>query len=176
MTLELWIVGSGVVFLIFLWTLLGMRHLKHLQDSVMEQWELVGDDLRKRHDMVPNLIETIRQYDQGQGEFVKKFITDRENARREYDVGSKKIELEHALSLRINEAFNLGAKNKDLGSDTNFLELKREIDDLEQNIEERVNKYNEMVRFFNKHRGIVILKPVAAIGKYGRLNIFEVEI
>ena len=152
-----------------------MRHLQHLKLKVDDQWELVDEGLRKRHDMVPNLIETIRAH-MDKGELVATLIKAREEARRKYNPDAKKIEFEHELTDQINAAFALKKESNELARDTNFLELKREIDDIEQNTEDKVKKYNEMVRYYNKHRKIAPLLPVAKIAGFKSENIFEMEV
>jgi len=167
--------AGGTLFL--LWLIVGLRHFKYLKSGINEQWELLDERLRKRHDLVPNLIETVRGYAGGrQEDLMRDFMVDRRQAARHHGPGSKKIEYEHALSLSINKVFDLGADITGLGSDTNFLELRTEIDDLEQDIEMKVKKYNEMVRSFNKQRKIFLLWPLAAVFRYERMDIFEVEV
>jgi LemA protein len=175
MSLNLWIIVSSIIFIVILWSVLAVRHLNHLRNKLEDQWELVDEGLRKRHDMIPNIIETIKSYLNDQGEIIKSMIEARENARRNYQAGAKKIEYEHELTSVINTAFALKNNSPELAKDTNFMELKREIDDLEQNLEDKVKKHNEMVRYYNKHRKILPLVPIAKIGKFKAKNIFEVE-
>ncbi len=173
--INILIIVSAVVVILLLWLIVGVRHLKHLKKEVYDQWELVAVNLRKRADLVPNLIETVRTYDQGQEELIGEFIKQRQTAARLYIPGAKKIEYEHDLSMTINKVIGLGKENRDLGRDTNFLELKKEIHDLEENAIEKTKKHNEMVRSYNRHRKSLLLRPLAGIFGYSRLNIFEVE-
>ena len=126
--------------------------------------------------ILPNLIETVRKFEEGQDVLVERMIQERIKAAREYSPGAKKIEYEHDLTFTINEMVILGKRNPELGRNTNFLELKTEIDDLEQNIEQKTKKYNEMVRAYNSNRKRVYLKPLAAVMGYKVKNIFEVEV
>lgn len=174
--INILIIVSTVVLLLVLWIVVGVRHLQHLKIEIKDQWELLDESLRKRQDLLPNLIETARIYFQDREELIEKLVVDRHNAALEYFPGAKKIELEHELSMSINKIMDLAKQNAEFAKDTNFLELKTEIEDLENNIELKSRKYNEMVRYFNNHRDMFMLKPIAAIFGFGMMNIFEVEV
>lgn len=173
--LNLELMAVTVVVLLAFWAVVGYRHFKRLKKSVEEQWETVYMDLRKRNDIVPLLIETVRNYDKNQEELMQKLITLRPKASKLYEPSAEKVEAELNLSALINEIFDLGRENKDLRTDTTFLEVGKEIDDLEKNLEERVGKYNDMVRYYNSHLRMFILAPVAMIFGFKKRNIFEVE-
>lgn len=174
LTNVLLIIGAAGVLLIF-WIVAGIRHLSELKRAITEQWEMVDELLRKRQDLVPNLIETIRRFGDVGEDLIERVIRERRHSALHYGPGSKKIELEHDLSKSINELFDLRKSVEGLGGDTNFLELKTEIDDLEKELEQRSKKYNEMVRYYNKHRKNLVLRPLAVIFSYKTMNIFEVE-
>ena len=172
---NIFIVASAVVVILLLWIVVGVRHLKHLKKDVYDQWELVDQNLRKRQDLVPNLIETVRMYDQSQEELIERFIKERQTAARLYIPGAKKIEYEHDLSITINKIMDLCKENHELARDTNFLEIRKEINDLEENAIEKTNQHNKMVRSYNNHRKSLLLLPLATVFGYDQLNIFEVE-
>ncbi len=175
-TINILILISTVLFLLFLWAIVGVRHLKYLKNGVKEQWELIDERLRKRHNLIPNLIETVRVYIQDQEVLFEKLIIDRMNAAKEYSPDLKKIEHEHELTATIKQVVNLGGGVEGLAKDTNFLELTKEIEDIGKDVELKVGKYNEMVRYYNRHRNMILLMPVAAVFKFGVMNIFEVEV
>lgn len=163
------------MFLAVLWSVVAVRHLKSLKKQVYEQWELIDEQLRKRQSVLPNLIETVRIFAKDKEELLEKMIVARMKAAKEYSRGVEKIEYEHDLSMVINEVVALEKENADLAKDTNFLELKTEIGELGNDLEEEVKRYNEMVRYYNGHRNMAVLRPIASVYKFGILNIFEVE-
>jgi len=169
------IVIGSLIILAMLWAIVGVRHLKFLKVSVDEHWELIDEKLRKRHGLVPNLVETIRMFTKDEEEIVKKLMKERMLAAKEYLPTAKKIEYEYDLTRTINDIFNLGNKYSDLRMDTNFLELRKDIDDVEAVLQERTTTYNEMIRQYNRHINFIILKPLAKIFGYNPANIFEVE-
>lgn len=174
--INILIIGSAVVLLLVLWIIVGVRHLRGLRRGIRDEWEVVDEGLRKRHDMLPNLIETVRRFATDQESLLQAMIDERANAARKYGTSAKKIEYEHDLSKTIDKVIALGRSVAELSKDTNFLELRKEINDLEQNIEQKSKKYNGMVRYYNRHRSWLLLRPLAAIFGFGVKNIFEVEI
>jgi LemA protein len=174
--INILIIGSAVVLILILWVIVGVRHLKHLKVKIRDEWEVVDEGLRKRHDMLPNLIETVRVYSADQESLLQEMIDKRRKAALEYGANGKKIEYEHDLSKTIDKVIALGKSVQELLKDTNYLELRKEIDDLEINIEEKSKNYNSMVRSYNRHRKSIFLIPLAAIWGLKMENIFEVEI
>lgn len=166
---------SAVVVLLLLWLIIGVRHLKHLIGEVAQQWEPVDEELRKRQDLIPNLIETVKVFVSNQEQLLEQIIQERQRAAREYLPGIRKIEFEHDLSISLGKLFEMRKNSRDLATDTNFLELKKEISDLSDNVHEKTKKYNEMVRYYNKHRKSFLLGPIARVFKYGNMDIFEME-
>lgn len=174
--INILIIGSAVVLVLVLWMIVGVRHLKGLKVKIREEWDVVDEGLRKRHDMLPNLIETVRVYSPDQESLLQAMIDERRKAALEYGASGKKMEVEHDLSKTIDKVLDLGKSIAEMAKDTNFLELRKEIDDLELNIEDKSKTYNGMVRYYNRHRSGILLRPLAAIWGLKMENIFEVEI
>lgn len=172
---NLFLIIGAVVVLFLLWIIVGIRHLKYLKKEVTDQWKLIDESLRRRSDLTPNLIENVRRFTNKEEQLIEQVIAQRTLAEKDSNPGEEKIEYEYDLTHGINDLFNLKTKYPELASDTNYLELRKEIDDLETNVEDKTNKYNEMVRYYNTHRNMTILRPLAWIFSYKMINIFEVE-
>lgn len=173
--INILIVIGSLLILAMLWAIVGVRHLRFLKENVNEHWELIDEKLRKRQGLIPNIIETVRMFTKEEEELVKKLMKERMLAAKEYLPTVNKIGFEYDLTLTINDIFNLGNKYEDLKMDTNFLELRKEIDDVENILEQRTTTYNEMIRQYNKNIDSFILKPLAKIFGYQPANIFVVE-
>jgi LemA protein len=175
-TTNIFILVSAFIFIVMLWVIVVYRHFKGLQIGIKDQWEVLDEVLRKRHNLLPNLIETVRLFAKNQEAILEQLIDERKKAALEYLPGIKKIELEHDLSKTIYKVIDFGKTYEDLSKDTNFLELRKEINDLEQNIEVKSKKYNEMVRHYNNHRKLVFLSPISYIFGFKVEDIFEFEV
>ena len=174
---NLVVIISAIIVLGAFWVIVGVRHIRSLKKDLNDQWEMVDEGLRKRYDLIPNLIETIKSFTSEESELIEKVIQDRQIVAKITSKNSDRIVAEYDLTHDINDLINLGKKYAETGlkADTNFLELRKEIDDLEQNIEDRTIKYNEMVKYYNKHIKIAILAPITAIWRFRSQTIFEVE-
>ncbi len=166
---------SAIAVIVLLWSMIGVRHLSRLRKEVLEKWELIRAALAKRADLLPNLVETVRGFSDQKEDLVEKIIQQRKKASKLEEPGAKKIEYELDLTASINELIAVEKSVNALGKDTNFLELKKEINDLEQNIEEQTRLYNEMVRHYNKQRNLWVWVVLAKIFGYKEAGIFEIE-
>jgi LemA protein len=174
-TENLLVIASAVVIILVLWFVVAMRYLRYLSREIKAQWEMIDQALRKRYDLIPNFIETIRKFTDAEEALIERTIKDRQATVKEYSNGADRMIVENYLSKDINDLINLGKKYPDLVADTNYLELRKEIDDLEQNMIEKNERYNEMVRDYNKQIQKVYMKPIAVVFGFKTVNIFDVE-
>lgn len=169
--INLMIVIGVVLFILLFWILVGIRHFKYLRKEIGLLWEKVDFHLRKRHNLIPNLVETLRLHVSDQEQLIDKLIESRALAVKEYSCNAKKIEYEHDLSSDIAKLFGLMANLKD----ANLLELKREISHEEKKAEGGTEQYNELVRKHNRHREMWFFRWLVSLFQFGRMDIFEME-
>ena len=169
------VIISAVAIIILLWGAIVANHLKHLTNAIESEWWLIYESLSKKSDLIPNLIETIRAHDQSKEELLEKLISERSVYNKEYFPLPSKIEKELDLNLLLKEVVDWAENHDRLKVDTNFLEIRKEIYDLNENIEARIKTYNNMVRYYNERRNFSLVKPIASLFKYEHMNIFETE-
>lgn len=169
------IIVSAIAFILLLWIIVGVRHLRNLVDDVKAQWEVLDEYIRRRHNLIPNLVETVRVYDDKQEKLFDQLIEERMMAAKEYFPGAKKIEYEHALTSTINRVVDLSKFSKPLTADTNFLEIRKDIYETADKIEENTEKYNNMVRYYNNHRNLFFIRPLSFLFRFKVMDIFEIE-
>ena len=108
-------------------------------------------------------------------DLMNKTIELRSRSGKNSNPGAEKIVNEHELSAHIKQLFLIGNHYDELGKSTNFLELKKEISDMNIEIENLTSDYNKKVR----HHNSVIKRPYnvvpAIIMRYKKKNIFEFE-
>lgn len=159
---------GAFLFLIILWTTVAVRHLKLLKKNLDADWEFVDEKIRKRSDVIPFLIEIV-------GKKNETLIAIRDEARRIYFLCGDKVEKEHDLSKAIGNFLNESERDPSLFKNSYFLEAKKELEDLNTDIENRSRQYNETVRKFNSEIKFFLLAPFALIMKYKQAMIFEFE-
>jgi len=125
--------------------------LIRLKNRVDEAWADIDVQLKRRHDLIPNLVETVKGYATHEKETLDKVITARNAAMSAQNSGDKaQLEkAENALSSTLKSIFALSEAYPDLKANTNFLELQRELSDTENKIQASRRFYNTNVRDFN---------------------------
>lgn len=176
---TIFLIFGIVILLIFLLSIV-IIHIRSLRDDINTRWYNIADKLQYRQDLLPNLIETIRLFIPKEElikheEFINKTIEIRSRAEKNTNPGAKKIVVEHDLSNHVNQLIKIAKQNNDLRRSTNFLELKKELSDIGDEIEKLTSDYNQKVR----HHNDVIKRPYnvlpALIMRYKKKTIFEFE-
>ncbi|HHT9078817.1 Protein LemA [Flavobacterium psychrophilum] len=104
--------------------------------------------LKKRYDLIPNLVETIKGYTTYEKETLLEIVSLRNQARTESN-GDKKMKLDTNLSQAVTKIFALAEAYPDLKANTNFQSLQTDLATLETDIERSKRYYNGTVRDYN---------------------------
>ncbi|PIZ76399.1 hypothetical protein COY05_01285 [Candidatus Peregrinibacteria bacterium CG_4_10_14_0_2_um_filter_38_24] len=168
------IIVGAVIFILALWIIVGVRHLKYLRLSAENQWDTVDAKIRKRHDLIPLFVEFFKTHISGQDVLIEGLIAERSIASKEYAPSANKMVYEHDISATLGKIFNIAKTNPESFKDTVFLEVKSQMVDVFDGARSDLKKYNETIRTYNAHRDFVILKPISRIFGYGVLNIFDI--
>lgn len=144
-----WIIIGGIVLLLLLIASMynGLITLKNRVEEAMSDMDV---QLKRRYDLIPNLIETVKGYASHEQVTLEKVISARNSAMSvaSSDVENK-IKAENELSSTLKSIFALSESYPDLKSNQNFLELQRELSDTEDKIMASRRFYNGNVRDFN---------------------------
>ena len=166
--ISIFIIGT----ILSIWFFVGIRHFKALQNEILLKWKLLDIKIKMRHNIIPNLVETIRKYTLT--EDYDSILTSREKAMREYFPSGKKFEYEYDLTVEIERILDYGDNHESIQFSTNFLELRKEFKDLISEMEILSNEYNKKVRNYNKSLKIILLRPVAFLFRFKFVNIFDI--
>ncbi|MBT3864800.1 hypothetical protein HOE67_02880 [Candidatus Peregrinibacteria bacterium] len=180
MDTALLIIISSIVFVLALWVVVGLRHLSVLQRNVENSWEFVDEKIRVRHDIAPLLVEIVKDgADGGGGENVRgtvgKLIERRGLARATTGASSEKSEKEFGYVTTLDNLIQLGRHHPEVLRNHYYLDLKKEFDDLNKDIENRVEDYNDNVRLFNGHRNSLVLRPLGVVFRVGMRLEYKVS-
>jgi len=132
--------------------IIGMYNsLIRLKNRVDEAWSDIDVQLKRRYDLIPNLIETVKGYAGHEKETLQKVTEARASAMKAQEGGSAKDQAaaENMLSGTLKTLFALSENYPDLKANANFLELQRELSDTENKIMASRRFYNGNVRDFN---------------------------
>ena len=143
----LWIF-LGIVAVIVFWIIAVYNGLIGLRNRTKEAWSDIDVQLKRRYDLIPNLVESVKGY----AKHEKTLFTDVTKARSEAMQAkglAEKAEKENALSQTLKSIFAVSENYPELKANENFLHLQSELTDTENKIEASRRFYNGNVRDFN---------------------------
>ncbi len=147
------IIIIAIVGAILLWVVVIYNALVKLKNRVDEAWSDIDVQLKRRYDLIPNLIETVKGYASHESGTFEKVVAARSAAMQTHDNPNATPEelaaKENMLSSTLKSIFALAENYPDLKANQNFLKLQDELSDTENKIQAARRFYNGMVRDFN---------------------------
>ena len=133
----------GIVAVLVIWLIAAFNGLVRARNRSDEAWSDIGVQLKRRHDLIPNLVETVKGYAVHEGGVFQKVTEARTRA---MGAGNPKAQAdaENMLSNTLKTLFAVAENYPDLKANANFLDLQRELADAE-------NKIQAARRFFNSN-------------------------
>ena len=157
-----------------LW-LVGMYNgLIKLKNRVDEAWSDIDVQLKRRYDLIPNLVNTVKGYATHERELFEKVTEARTRA---MNAGSthEKAEAENMLSGTLKSLFAVSENYPELKANQNFLELQRELTDTEDKIMASRRFYNGNVRDFNTKIQVFPTNIIAGMLSFVAREFFEAD-
>lgn len=143
--------------------------------SMMEEgWSGIDVQLKKRHDLIPNLVETVKGYASHEQETLNKVIEAR-NAASQADGVKAQTHAEKNLNTALANVFALSEAYPDLKANTNFLQLQKELSSIEGDVEKARRYYNATVRENNIMIESFPSNIIANMGDFDIAEFFELE-
>lgn len=144
----------------------GLIRLKNRVDEALSDIDV---QLKRRFDLIPNLVETVKGYAGHEKETLEKVIQARNDAMNAHQKGNmaEDAQAENVLSSTLKSIFALSENYPDLKANQNFLELQRELADTEDKIQASRRFYNGNVRDFNTKLQVF---PTNILGKWLGFN------
>jgi LemA protein len=145
--IALWIV-LGVIGIVILWFIAVFNGIISLKNRTKEAWSDIDVQLKRRHDLIPNLVETVKGYAKHERELFEKVTEARASAIKAK--GAKEVsEKENVLTDALKSVFAVAENYPQLRASENFQKLQDELTDTENKIEAARRFYNGNVRDFN---------------------------
>ena len=148
--------------------------LVKLRNQVKNAWAQIDVQLKRRHDLIPNLVETAKGYMKHERETFEKITQARSHAMEASSVGEK-AKAESALSGAMS-GFNIVVENyPDLKANQNFLALQEELTSTENKISFARQAYNDAVLFINNKIEMFPSNIIAGMFNFIKEEFFEIE-
>lgn len=163
------------LILLVLWLIGTYNGLIKLRNRTKEAWADIDVQLKRRYNLIPNLVETVKGYASHERELFEKVTEARSRA-----MGAKglkeKGEAENVLSSTLKTLFAVAENYPELKASENFLELQRELRDTEDKVQASRRFYNSNVRDLNIKIESFPANLVAKIFNFEQMELFEIEI
>lgn len=163
-----------IVVLLILWGISIYNGLVKRRNRCKEAWADIDVQLKRRYDLIPNLIETVKGYAAHERELFEKVTEARTQAMGAKDL-REKSQAENNLSQTLKSLFAVAENYPDLKASQNFLELQRELRDTEDKIQAARRFYNGNVRDFNTQIETFPSNVVASMFNFKQMEFFEIE-
>ena len=171
--------GIGIILLIIIgvavaWVIFVYNGLITLKNRVDEAWSDIDVQLKRRHDLIPNLINTVKGYAAHEKELFEK-VTEARTRAMGAQTPQDKEQAENMLSGTLKSLFSVAENYPDLKANQNFLELQRELTDTEDKIQASRRFYNGNVRDFNTKIEVFPTNIFAKMLGFVRREFFQAE-
>ncbi len=163
---------AGVVF----WIIGAFNGLVRLRNEVKNAWSQIDVQLKRRHDLIPNLMETVKGYMSHERETLEAVIKARQQA---VDISGGTIadqaKMENMLSQTLKSLFAVTENYPDLKADTSFLALQEELSSTENKIAFSRQFYNDNVLTLNNKVQMFPSNMIAGMFNFAMAEFFELD-
>ncbi len=170
--MEWWHILLIVVVLLILWFVKTYNDLIKLRNKVKNQWSQIDVQLKRRFDLIPNLVETVKGYTKHETETLEKVISAR-NSYLSANTPEEQMKASGELSNVMSKLFALSEAYPDLKANTNFMDMQNSLKDTEDKISYARQFYNDIVMKYNTKIETVPTNIVANMFNFKQEAFFE---
>src|SRR3990167_3199594 len=163
-----------VIALVVLWAIFAYNRLIALVNQAKEAWADIDVQLKRRYDLIPNLIESVKGYVAHEKDTLQKVTEARTIAMGAGSIADKG-QAENMLTGALKSLFAVSESYPDLKANQNFLDLQNELTDTEDKIQAARRFYNGNVRDFNTKIQVFPNNLLAGMLGFHAENFFEIE-
>jgi LemA protein len=169
------LVVGGLIVIVGLWLMTTYNGLVRLRNQVENAWAQIDVQLKRRHDLIPNLVETAKGYMQHERETLEE-VTKARNLAQQASGAGEASQAEQQLSNALGQFFVVVESYPDLKANQNFLALQEELTSTENKIGFARQFYNDQTMQYNIRIQSFPVNIVAGMFNFGERDLFEVEL
>ena len=164
-----------VGFLAVVWFISNYNGLVRLRQHCRESWAQIDTELRRRYDLIPNLVAAVKGYARHEREVLETVTKARSQAQSNHESPTRQAEDENVLVGSLRRLLVVAEDYPELKADRNFRALQDELVITEDRIQAARRFYNGNVRDYNTRIAVVPSNLIAAGFGFGPEEFFEVE-
>ena len=163
-----------LIVIIVLYTLITYNNFIKLKNMVKEAFSTMDVYLKKRWDLIPNIVETVKGYAKHEENTLKEIVELRNNS---YDsmTDDEKVQANQRISKDIGQIMLLAESYPDLKASVNFQDLSRELSKVEEDIANARKYYNGVIEMFNNKVEMFPSNIFAKLFGYKTKAMFETD-
>ena len=170
--MEILLIILGVIAILAVWLIAVFNGLIRLRNRVDEAWSDIEVQLKRRYDLIPNLVNTVKGYAKHEDSVFTKVTEARSNA-MQAQTPAEHAAAENMLTGTLKSLFAVSENYPALQASENFLHLQRELVDAEDKIQAARRFYNGNVRDFNTKIQVFPNNMVAGMLGFKKYEFFE---
>lgn len=163
-----------IVIILICWAIGVRNNFVRMKNTYEEAFATIDVYLKKRYDLIPNLVETVKGYAKHESETLENVIAARNNA-ASANTTAEKIEADANLTNAIKSINIVAERYPDLKANTNFLELSRQLQNIESQLSEQRKYYNAVVKKYNTEKDIFPKSIIAGMMHLEKTPYFELD-
>ncbi len=163
-----------VIGVVVLWVIVAYNGLVRLRYRVKEAWSDIEVQLKRRYDLIPNLVETVKGYAAHETSAFEN-VTKARAAAMGAQTPQQHAATENMLTGALKSLFAVAEAYPDLKANTNFLELQRELSDTENKIQAARRFYNGNVKDMNTRVDTFPTNVIAGTFSFGKEEFFDLD-
>ena len=141
---------AAILLIPLIWLIASYNRMARLRQHIKESWADIDVELKRRYELVPNLVETVKGYAKHERETLERVIELRNRAAENHGSAASQATDESALMLGVKKLFALAEAYPQLRADVNFLALQKELANTEDRIAAARRFFNANVREMNQ--------------------------
>lgn len=168
------IIIAAILVILIIWVIAAYNGFIKLRNMVEEAFSTMDVYLKKRYDLIPNLVETVKGYAAHEAGTLEKVVKARNMAADATNLEDR-IQNENILQGTLKSLFAIAENYPDLKANTNFIDLQRQLQAVENDIANARKYYNAVVKDFNTKTEMFPSNLIAGIFHFTRKPMFEVN-
>ena len=164
----------GVLVVVAIFFVSTYNGLVVARNKVRDQFSQIDVQLKKRFDLIPNLVETVKGYAKHESETLEKVIEAR-NGYANAKTDAEKIAASKEMSQGVMQIFALAENYPELKANSNFLELQKQLKEVEDKISYARQFYNDSVLMYNNKTEMFPSNLVASMFGFKKEAFFEAD-
>jgi LemA protein len=163
-----------IILIALVWSVLIYNKLVHDRNTSFAAWSDIDVQLKRRHDLIPKLIDAVKQYADYESNLLESVTTLRSQAASINEIAQRE-NIERELNSQVHKLIAVAENYPELKASQNFLELQRDISNVENDIQHSRRYYNGAVRIINTRIDTFPDMLVARIFRYKYHEYFQLD-